>query len=169
MNASTKLGLSFLFLLLLVGCTTVVCPCTETPETVPTAQVDFLDGDTFKYNGETVRLLGCDTAEADSPYHRGNQEPWASRGTVFAIAATNDAKVIEVRYADTNDKYGRRLAHLVLDGVPLAVLLVKAGLAYETVSHFGDNGFPEYMKQILAAVGKKPEFQEPYKWRRSHR
>lgn len=160
--------LTSILLVFLVGCITYN-DCHQPIPNEPRIQVEFLDGDTFRYNGETVRLLGCDTAEADSPHHRGNQEPYASQATEFVKEACRTARTIVIRYADTDDKYGRRLAHLVLDGIPLAVLLVEARLAYETVSHFGDNGYPYYAEQILAAVGKDPEFEKPHLWRRSHR
>ncbi|MDD2731374.1 MAG: thermonuclease family protein, partial [Candidatus Portnoybacteria bacterium] len=68
------------------------------------------------------------------------------------------------------DRYGRTLAHVLLDGELLGAKLIKAGLAYESISHFGDNGMPEFALQILEAakVAPKPSFEEPYKWRKKH-
>lgn len=163
-----------LILLLLVGCCPEPpsvpedAPSAETPS-INAAEIKFLDGDTFLYKGESVRLLGCDTPEVQNPHHNGAQEPWGTQALEFAWQHLREAKHVEVKYAATNDRYGRRLAHLVLDGVPLAVCLIEAGLAYENVGHFGDNGFPEYAKLILEAKGPKPEFEEPWKWRRKHR
>ena len=163
--------LLLIFVMFVAGCTCPYGHWSAPPPSrsgIPVSEIHFLDGDTFRYHGETVRLLGCDTAECDSSYHHGNQEPWGSRGTEFARKVTQGAVRRTVEYAPINDKYGRRLAHLVLDGVPLAVLLVREGLAYESISRYGDNGFAEYAKMILDAA-KKPEFEDPWQWRRNHR
>jgi len=71
---------------------------------------------------------------------------------------------------DGKDRYGRRLAHVFVDGELLAVRLLEKSLAYETVSHFGDNGFPDLADRILEASRRypRPAFQEPYKWRREN-
>lgn len=161
------------FLLILVLLFTG-CNCPEPPAPAPApgiswTEVKFTDGDTFFYGGEIVRLLGCDTPEMASPHHHGDQEPWATKAYEMASRLTREAKHLEIKFAANNDKYGRRLAHLILDGRPLACYLIEAGLAFETVSHFGHNGFPEYTDMILKSKGPKPEFQEPYKWRRAHR
>jgi len=77
----------------------------------------------------------------------------------------------EIKIVSTGKgKYGRTLAHVLIDGELLGVKLINAGLAYETVSRYGDNGLPEYAKQILAAskTGPKPKFENPYLWRKKH-
>ena len=68
------------------------------------------------------------------------------------------------------DPYGRTLAHVLVDGELLGVRLIQAGLAYETVTHFGDNGLPEFALAILEAskAAPKPDFEAPYKWRKKH-
>ena len=42
--------------------------------------------------------------------------------------------------------------------------------AYENVSYFGDNGFPDLADRILraAAAGPRPAFEAPYRWRKKH-
>ncbi|RPJ41501.1 MAG: hypothetical protein EHM19_11785, partial [Candidatus Latescibacterota bacterium] len=72
---------------------------------------------------------------------------------------------------DQNDRYGRLLAHVFIDGRLLAVDLIREGLAYETVSHYGDNGYPEIADAILKAAKNAPEpaFEPPYVWRQKHR
>lgn len=134
------------------------------------AKIEFDDGDTFYYRGQPIRVLGVDTPEIkepsvgifeDQPYGRAAAEStrvWIER-----------AHRIEAAY-DGRDKYHRRLAHVFLDGELLGVRLVNAGLAYENVSHFGDNGFPDLADRILRAAhdGPKPPFEPPYRWREKH-
>jgi endonuclease YncB( thermonuclease family) len=73
--------------------------------------------------------------------------------------------------ADGTDRYGRLLVHLFVDDYPLSVRIVEAGLGYETVSAFGDNGFPQIAAMILRAAKLHPDlpFENPYYWRRRHR
>jgi micrococcal nuclease len=133
--------------------------------------IEFDDGDTFRIRGETIRVLGIDTPEIahpdmgmdeDQPYGIAAAEStrvWITRGSVIEYVP------------DGRDKYGRRLAHVFVDGELLAVLLIHAGLAYETVSFYGDNGFPDLAEQVLEAArtAPKPDFEEPYKWKRKQR
>jgi hypothetical protein len=79
------------------------------------------------------------------------------------------ARVIEVVF-DGRDTYGRRLAHVFVDGKLLAVELIERALAYENVTHFGDNGFPDLADRIVDASlrSPKPAFEPPYRWRRKH-
>jgi endonuclease YncB( thermonuclease family) len=137
---------------------------------VDVARVEFDDGDTFLLDGEPIRVLGIDTPEVaepdvgimeDQPFGRAAAEStrtWMLRARVLEIAA------------DGRDRYQRRLAHVFVDGDLLAERLLGRGLAYENVSHFGDNGFPELADRILRAAesGPKPPFEEPYRWRRKH-
>ena len=69
-----------------------------------------------------------------------------------------------------NDKYGRLLAHVFVDGELLSVYLIRAGLAYENISYYGDNGFPDLAERILKAARESPRlpFEEPYRWRQRH-
>ena len=57
-----------------------------------------------------------------------------------------------------------------MDGELLAVKLIGCGLAYETVSWYGDNGFPDLAREILEASyqAPKPKFQKPYQWRKKN-
>jgi hypothetical protein len=58
-----------------------------------------------------------------------------------------------------------------VDGDLLAVKLIREGLAYETVSHYGDNGYPKIGEAILRAAEETPAppFEPPYLWRQEHR
>ena len=129
------------------------------------------DGDTFFLQGETIRVLGIDTPEIAHP-EMGMNEPQP-----YGIAATESTRVWLARgevleyVPDGRDKYGRRLAHVFIDGELLAVMLINAALAYETVSFYGDNGFPDLAEQILEAsrTAPKPDFEPPYQWKRKQR
>lgn len=138
--------------------------------TVDLARITFEDGDTFDVDGKPVRVLGIDTPEIrdpdvgileDQPFGRAAAEStrvWITRARVLELAM------------DGRDIYRRRLAHVFIDGELLAERLLAHGLAYENVSHFGDNGFPDLADRILRAAedGPKPPFEPPYRWRRKH-
>ncbi len=128
------------------------------------------DGDTFFYRDLPIRVLGIDTPEIIHEEHGiFEDQPYGRRAAAFTARALKKAEVIEYLPFQP-DKYGRLLAHVFVDHELLAVLLIRAGLAYETVSHYGDNGFPELAEQILSAARQSPRpcFQEPYRWRRKH-
>ena len=128
------------------------------------------DGDTFFYRDLAIRILGIDTPEIIHEEHGiFEDQPYGRAAAVFTERALKNAKVIEY-LAFQPDKYGRLLAHVFVDKQLLAVLLIRAGLAYETVSHYGDNGFPELAEEILKAARQSPRpcFEEPYRWRRKH-
>jgi len=48
--------------------------------------------------------------------------------------------------------------------------LIRARLAYENISYYGDNGFPDLAERILKAAEDSPQppFEKPYIWRREH-
>lgn len=135
-------------------------------------QVD--DGDTVlirwpsEPEGETVRLLGIDTPETrhiehDIPYDQmfGPEARAFMRGVVAA------ATRVELLRASTVDSYGRTLGYLFVDGRNASVLIIDARLAYESVTQFGDNGFPAEAALIKAAsekAGPLP-FEPPYQFR----
>jgi len=138
--------------------------------TIDVSKIEFDDGDTFLYRDEAIRVLGIDTPETeepdvgifeDQPYGRA-----AAESTQTLIAR---ARRVEIVY-DGRDIYDRRLAHVFVDGELLAEKILAMGLAYENVSHFGDNGFPDLADRILRAAeaGPKPPFEPPHRWRQKH-
>ena len=135
------------------------------------ADIEFDDGDTFFLKGEPIRVLGIDTPEIAHP-KLGFDEPQP-----FGIEAAESTRVWMTRASlleyvpDGRDRYNRRLAHVFVDGELLAIRLINHALAYETVSFYGDSGFPDLAQQILDAsrVAPKPQFEEPYKWKQKHR
>lgn len=137
---------------------------------VSLASIRFDDGDTFYLDGKPIRILGIDTPETRSPeVGIMEDQPYGPAAAESTRAILGRAGVIEV-VVDGRDTYGRRLAHVFVDGELLAVKLLGYGLAYETVSHFGDNGFPDLADEILdaAANGPPPPFEQPYRWRQKN-
>lgn len=133
--------------------------------------LEIEDGDTVVYLGRRLRFLGVDTPEVASPEHGIHRDqPYGREAKMFTRREIKKAGVVTY-IADGDDRYGRLLAHLFVDGYPLSVRIVEAGLGYETVSVYGDNGFPEIAAMILRAAKLHPElpFENPYLWRRRHR
>jgi micrococcal nuclease len=134
-------------------------------------QVD--DGDTVvvrwsKDDVETVRILGIDTPETRHPEH---DLPYAQalgpEARAFARGAFAAATRVELLRARTIDPYGRTLGYVFLNGRNYSVLAVKARLAAESVTFYGDNGLPREAAEVLAAAkaaGPLP-FEPPHAFR----
>ncbi len=128
------------------------------------------DGDSFFYNDLPIRILGIDTPEIVHREHGiFEDQPYGRKAAAMTMDIIKKAKTIEY-LPFQNDKYGRLLAHVFVDGELLSVHLIRAGLAYENVSYFGDNGFPDLAERILKAARESPRlpFEEPYRWRQRH-
>ncbi|HXV15093.1 MAG TPA: thermonuclease family protein [Candidatus Krumholzibacteria bacterium] len=139
-------------------------------QVVDVAQIEFDDGDTFLYRREPIRVLGIDTPEVAEPdVGIFEDQPYGRAAAESTQALITRAHRVEIAY-DGRDIYRRRLAHVFVDGELLGVKLLQMGLAYENVSHFGDNGFPDLADRILRAAheGPKPPFEPPYQWRRKN-
>jgi len=134
------------------------------------SKIEFDDGDTFMYRDEPIRVLGIDTPEVTEPdVGIFEDQPYGRAAAESTHALITRASRVEVAY-DGRDIYDRRLAHVFVDGELLGVKLLAMGLAYENVSHFGDNGFPDLADRILRAAhdGPKPPFEPPHQWRKKH-
>lgn len=128
------------------------------------------DGDTFFYQDLTIRILGMDAPEIVHKEHGiFEDQPYGRKAAAMTADVLKKAGVVEY-LPFQNDKYGRVLAHVFVDEELLAVRLIRAGLAYETISYYGDNGFPKLAERILRAARKspRPPFERPYRWRRKH-
>ena len=125
---------------------------------VPSELVTVDDGDTIQIRWpggdiEIVRLLGIDTPETrhlehDIPF----EQPFGIEAQGFARGAFAAATRIEVLRAKTLDPYGRTLGYAFVNGVNYSVLVIAARLAEESVTRYGDNGFPKEAAEILAAA-----------------
>jgi endonuclease YncB( thermonuclease family) len=139
--------------------------------TMDKSEIVIDDGDTFEFEGISIRFLGIDTPEISHPeYGFFEDQPYSREAAAFTTRAIEEAKTVAyIPYQE--DRYGRKLAHIFVDGDLLGIRLIRAGLAYETVSHYGDNGFPKLAERILKAAKESEvkDFIEPYKWRQQHR
>ena len=128
------------------------------------------DGDTFYYKDVIIRILGIDAPEIIHKEHGiFEDQPYGRKAAAMTIDILRKARVIEYLPLQS-DKYGRLLAHVFVDGELLSLRLIRAGLAYESISYYGDNGFPDLAERILRAAHEspRPPFEMPYKWRRRH-
>lgn len=133
--------------------------------------LEIEDGDTVVYMGRHLRFLGVDTPEIRNPYLGfWKDQPYGPEAKEFTRRQIEEARKLTY-LSDGEDRYGRLLVHLFVDGYPLSVRIIEEGLGYETVTAFGDSGFPEIAAQILAAAELHPElpFEEPYLWRWKNR
>ena len=137
--------------------------------------IAFDDGDTILHKGVEVRILGFDTPETIHEKHGifvdQPMGPEASKRTKELIEG---AKKVYLTESGEKDKYGRILAHVWIDDKLLGEYLLGEGLAYESITFYGDNGRPEIANRLLLAAlkaykdGKAPKFQEPYLWRKEN-
>ena len=127
------------------------------------------DGDTLRVDGQSYRLLGFDTPEKRSGAFTSDQEPYASRATDHARNLLYGAEELALHLGET-DLYGRTLAHAFLDGQSMAILMVEAEQAYQTITIFGNGGFYELGSEIVdASRGRTLPFQAPYRWRQRYK
>ena len=137
---------------------------------IDVSKIEFDDGDSFLYRGEAIRVLGIDTPETEEPdVGIFEDQPYGRAAAESTRALMTRARRVEIIY-DGRDTYDRRLAHVFVDGELLAEKILAMGLAYENVSHFGDNGFPDLADRILRAAeaSPKPPFEPPHRWRQKH-
>ena len=125
---------------------------------VPVQLVSVDDGDTVQIRWpqgdlEIVRLLGIDTPETrhvehDIPF----DQAFGKEARAFAQGAFAAATQIELLRSKTLDPFGRTLGYAFVNGVNYSLLVVKARLAEESVSRYGDNGLPKEAAEVLAAA-----------------
>lgn len=147
------------------------CPRPNGSIAIPKESIIYDDGDTITFDEITIRVLGIDTPEIAHPAHGfAKDQPYGPEAAARAKELMRDAECVSY-LPYQNDRYGRLLAHLFIDGKLLGLTLIREGLAYETVSHYGDNGFPELADQLLRAAKEagEPPFEPPYIWRQEHR
>lgn len=140
---------------------------------VDPSRIEIDDGDTAivawtAQDRETVRILGVDSPETQHlPHNIPYPQPFGEEARGFASGAFAAATTIELLRAPTLDQYGRTLGYFFLNGKNYSVLLIAARLAEESVTQFGDNGFPEEAAAVLKAAraaGPLP-FESPANYR----
>lgn len=158
------------------GCS-YLCP----PEPVPPRVIDcsgdkleFDDADTIYCDGEKIRILGMDAPEIEHREHGiFEDQPFGRQAAEYAEQIFEKAKRVTV-LAGEKGKYGRTLGHVFIDGQLYAVRMIRDGWAYETISRYGDGGFPGLAQMILEVWeetwkdGERPPFENPRDWRKKH-
>lgn len=170
--ASTLL---LVFLLAAAALASSAAPSDRVP--VPIDLIDVGDGDTVTIHwpdrdAERIRILGIDTPEVAHPGMGWyDDQPYGREASAFAKGVFAMAESVELLRAGEPDRYGRTLGYVFVNGRNFSVLMIEAGLAVETVNHYGDNGLPGEAAAVLEAAGKvgPVAFDEPYKFRRRMR
>jgi micrococcal nuclease len=140
---------------------------------VAPASIEVDDGDTVfvrwsASDVETVRILGIDAPETRHLEHNlPYAQPFGEEARAFALGAFAAAGRVELLRAATLDPFGRTLGYLFLNGANYSTMIVAARLAAESISQFGDNGFPAEAAEVMAAArqqGPLP-FEPPHVYR----
>lgn len=160
---------------------TAVAPSAPKPQPRPSgsrvaidpAKLRIDDGDTVVItwganDEETVRILGIDCPETRHPQHDiPYGQAFGEEARAFAMGAFSGAAKIELLRASMLDPYGRTLGYLFVNGKNYSVLIIQARLAEESVTRYGDNGFPTEAATVTAAAkeaGPLP-FESPGEYR----
>lgn len=140
-------------------------------------QVTVDDGDTVfvrwgQGDEETVRILGIDTPETRHPEHGlPMAQPFGPEARAFAQGAFATATRVELLRSATLDPYGRTLGYLFLNGQNYSLLVLRARLAEESVTRYGDNGLPQEAAEVRKAAAEQGPlpFESPDTFRRRWR
>jgi micrococcal nuclease len=140
---------------------------------VDPATVVVEDGDTviIKWPGveeEIVRILGIDSPETRRLAHNlPFDQSFGPEAKAFAQGAFGAASEVQLLRCTTIDPFGRTLGYLFINGKNFSTLIIKAHLAAESVSIYGDNGFPQIAAEMLAAAKEAgpPPFEPPGAYR----
>jgi endonuclease YncB( thermonuclease family) len=117
---------------------------------------------------EVVRILGIDTPETRHLEHEiPYDQAFGPEARAFAQGAFAAATKVELARAATLDPFGRTLAYVFLNGRNYSPMVIAAGLAEETVTRYGDNGFPREAGEVLAAAraAEPVRFESPGAYR----
>ena len=140
---------------------------------VPATALKVDDGDTVairwdEKDEEIVRILGIDSPETRHVAHNlPDGQPFGEEARAFALGAFAAGGRIELVRAATVDPFGRTLGYLFLDGRNYSTMIVRARLAAESITQFGDNGFPKEAAEVMEAAraqGPLP-FEPPHVFR----
>lgn len=84
-----------------------------------------IDGDTFRYNGETIRLLGIDTPEMPGHCRVGRGcapgDPFAARLALQTLLERGKLTILRVK----KDRYGRTVAAVRANRVDISCSLLR--------------------------------------------
>ena len=121
-----------------------------------TVAVDDGDSVVISWPGgdeEIVRILGIDSPEVRHVEHNlPFDQPGGPEARAFARGVFGVAVDVQLLRCATLDPYGRTLGYVFVNGKNYSGLILKARLAAESVSTYGDNGFPEIAAEMLATA-----------------
>jgi endonuclease YncB( thermonuclease family) len=91
----------------------------------------IVDGDTFWWHGEKIRIANIDAPEVDAPC--AYERHLAHRATLRFRELVSAGTPVLVRSG--KDRYGRTLADVAVDGRDVGAVLVKESLARPWLGH----------------------------------
>ena len=87
-----------------------------------------VDGDTIWFKGEKIRMMGYDTPEPTTNICGGETEKALANVASRRLVELLNERTVTFEW-DGNDKYGRTLAIIRVDGVDVGDILISEGLA----------------------------------------
>ena len=100
----------------------------QTTMVTTAGQIYVYDGDTIKIDGQRMRLLDVDTPEISKPRCSYEEKVgYEARDSLRELVG--QAGTVEIIDSGTNDKYGRNLIHVEVDGRDAGRILLNEGLA----------------------------------------
>ena len=102
-------------------------PVPSAPAEAQTGAVRVIDGDTFDYRGERIRIADIDTPEIQARCPEEARLAAAATNRLRALLAQGPFEL--VRSGRDEDRYGRKLRVVVRHGRSLGDVLVREGLA----------------------------------------
>ena len=96
-------------------------------ETIPSRSIYMIDGDTADIDGRRYRLVGYDTPEtyrAECDFERA----WGNQATERARQLIQWAGTVELIVLPGEDRYGRGLARIMINGHDLGQVLMSENL-----------------------------------------
>jgi endonuclease YncB( thermonuclease family) len=132
-----------------------------------TVTIEWPDGDV-----EVVRILGIDSPETQHVEHNlPYDQSFGREAAGFARGAFAVATKVELLRASMEDPFERTLGYVFLNGRNYSELILRARLAEESVTRYGDNGLPAEAETCLRAAreaGPLP-FESPGAYRKRMR
>lgn len=98
-----------------------------------THTISVIDGDTIKYDGETIRMIGLDTPESNTTRY-GYVECYGFEATAYLKTLLKDAKELTIEKdpgQGEKDKYDRTLGYVLLGTTNINGKMIADGYAFE--------------------------------------
>lgn len=151
---STVALVGVLIVTVLAGCTPQSA-ATPAPSSVPYAPlpvVKYVDGDTIKVPGATVRFSGIDIPE------RGQDCYTQARDHLASLVAGRPVTLTAAPGRDDHDRYGRLLRYVSVDGNDIGLAMIQQGWAiarYDSRDGYGQH--PKQSEYVEADARSAPK------------